>query len=43
MIIHRVLHQVLALIDRAKNLQPENSDYVVEFGYLQELLGIVKI
>lgn len=36
-----VLHQVLALIERAKTLQPENSDYMVESGYLQELLGNV--
>lgn len=32
---------MLALIERAKTLQPENSDYMVESGYLQELLGNV--
>lgn len=36
-----VLHQALSLTDRAKTLQPENSDYVTEYAFIQEMLGML--
>jgi hypothetical protein len=35
------LHQALAMADRAKQLQPDNSDYVTEYATIQEMLGNV--
>ena len=34
-----VLHQSLTLADRARNLQPTNSDYVTEYANIQDMLG----
>lgn len=36
-----MLHQALSLTERAKSLQPDNSDYVTEYACIQEMLGLI--